>query len=113
MADPTGADITRVRRLATGDVTSTVLSSDDITDVWVNEGRASALLTAAECCDLLAVRAGAVNFRWTADGQSMDKTMQPTELRARAIELRRRYHGGSGHIAVTLPYTVAAGSEFA
>jgi len=113
MADPTGAEILRVRRLAIGTSTDTTTLPDaDVSDLWNNEGGAGVLLTAAAACELLAARFSVQYFRWTADGQSMDKTMQADHMRQRATELRRQYYG-SGAITTTLSGATSSTDEFA
>lgn len=78
-----------------------------------------ALLTAARVCDWLAANIGRTATRWSADGASMDRTMQPAELRARAEDLRARYAGILAASGITgLPWihpeaaTVRAGDEY-
>lgn len=101
MGTPSAADILSVRLRAIGDSSDTTTLPDaDIADLWQTEGHGVVLLTAAAACEMLAVRIGVTAFRWSADGQSIDKTMQPAQLRERAAELRRQYEG-SGSIALT------------
>lgn len=98
---PTNDQYLAVRREALGaSLAVDVLSDADIAYYFDNGGGGSVVLTAALCCDMLAGAAGTTNFKWTADGTSIDKTMHAGEFRMRAAELRRRYYG-SGMIAVS------------
>lgn len=100
MADPTAAEIVRVRRLAIGEALDRdTLSDADISDLFANEGAGSTLLTAAEACDMLANRA-AKSFTFTADGATMRVNERVKQYREAAEHLRRRYFS-SGTIVVT------------
>lgn len=104
MAAPSAADIAYVRLRAIGDADDiTTLPDATITTIWNAAGGGDALLTAAVCCTTLA-NAAALNFRWSADGTTVDKTMTAGALRQNAAELRREYEmsrTGGGTITVT------------
>ena len=87
---PTADDILHIRRLAIGVSTDTTTLSDaDVIALWADPlaGDESAYLTAAAACDMLAA-AAAGNFRWSADGSSIDKTMLAKQYRTTAARLR-------------------------
>lgn len=90
----TDAQLAAVRLEAIGNSRdATTLADEDIEWFWSNGGEGDVTLTAACVLDMLANRLAITTFKWTADGQSIDKTMQPAALRERATELRRRYYG--------------------
>lgn len=102
MADPTAAQILRIRRLAIGASSDiTTLPDSDITALWnEDEGAGDVVLTAAACCEMLAGALALKIPQWSADGQSVNRGQQPAFFRARATELRRSYFG-SGTITLT------------
>lgn len=94
---PTADEILHIRRLAIGQSTDTTTLPDaDITALWDDPlaGDEEEYLTAAAACDMLAA-AAARNFRWSADGQSIDKTMAVMQYRQTANRLRTRAAGGA------------------
>lgn len=103
MSAPTAAEMLAVRREAIGASTDTTTLPDaDISYYWENGGDGSVVLTAALCCEMLAAALSVTTFKWSADGASVDKTMQADALRKRALELRLRAEGGgSGSLTIT------------
>lgn len=101
---PTPNEAAAVRREAIGTADdTTLLGLGDIDWYWGHGGNQSVLLTAALLCEMLAARIGGTRIAVaTVSGTSVNRSMQPTELRARARELRRRYQQGD------LPYAGTA-----
>jgi hypothetical protein len=98
MAEPTATEIENVRRetgLSTSDIVS--LPDADIIYYWSHGGNEQIQFTAALCCEMAAARGGWRIGRWGADGENIDTTMQPPELRRRAAELRRAAETGRRH----------------
>jgi hypothetical protein len=107
---PTADQMTAVRREAIGSpYDTTIIADDDITHYWDEGGAASVLLTAALCCEMVAARVGGVRVAIASvSGVSVNRQMQPAELRRRAAELRRRYINGDGALAGSASTAVRA-----
>jgi hypothetical protein len=108
---PTTTERDSVRREAIGDITAvTVITDADLDYYWDNGGDSAVLLTAALCCEMLAGRMGGtkVLIASLGDGVSVDRHVQPDELRKRAMELRRRYLFGDAPGAFAFSTAVRA-----
>jgi hypothetical protein len=107
---PTSTERTAVRREAIGtELDTTIISTADIDYYWDNGGSETILLTAALVCEMLAARAGGVTIPIVAmTGLSINRSVQPAELRKRAMELRRRYLYGDEVGVLVSSFPVAA-----
>lgn len=116
MANPTVAQLMRIRRLAIGASSDIdTLPDSDLIALWnEDEGAGDVVLTAAAACEMLAGALALKIPQWSADGQSINRSQQPAFFRARATELRRGYFG-SGTITLTRSDDVddADGTEYA
>jgi hypothetical protein len=94
---PTPNEAAAVRREAIGTADdSDLIALGDIDWYWTHGGNETVLLTAALVCEMLAARIGGTRVAIaTVSGTSMNRSMQPVELRKRAVELRRRYRDGN------------------
>jgi hypothetical protein len=107
---PTADQMVAVRREAIGTpYDTTIIADDDITHYWEEGGAESVLLTAALCCEMVAARVGGARVAIASvSGVSVNRQMQPAELRRRAAELRRRYLNGDGALAGSASTAVRA-----
>ena len=104
---PTPNEAMAVRREAIGTATDeTQITIGDIDWYWDHGGDQTVLLTAALLCEMLAARVGGTRVAVASvSGVTVNRSMQPAELRKRAAELRRRHRTGD------IPY--AGASSFA
>ena len=112
---PTSTERTAVRREAIGSATDTTIILDaDIDWYWDNGGSEAVLLTAALVCEMLAARAGGVTIPIVSlpGGLSVNRSVQPAELRTRARELRQRYLLGDT-VTASLAFSMAAQAVWA
>jgi hypothetical protein len=93
---PTPNEAAAVRREAIGTADdSDLIALGDIDWYWTHGGNETVLLTAALVCEMLAARIGGTRVAvLSLPDISVNRTMQPAELRKRAAELRRRYRNG-------------------
>jgi hypothetical protein len=98
---PTPTEAMAVRREAIGTaLDETIITNEDIDWYWDHGGAESVLLTAALVCEMVAARVGGARVAIASvSGVSVNRQMQPAELRRRAAELRRRYINGDGALA--------------
>lgn len=109
MSTPTAEDMAAVRIEVGAMPDDTAAIPGAIIGHYWDIGGGRRLLSAALVCEWLAARAGRVAFRWTADGTTIDKTMQPGALRARAAALRDRDNAGRGITSITFTASERAG----
>jgi hypothetical protein len=107
---PTPTEAMAVRREAIGTaLDETIITNEDIDWYWDHGGAESVLLTAALVCEMVAARVGGARVAIASvSGVSVNRQMQPAELRRRAAELRRRYINGDGALAGSASTAVRA-----
>jgi hypothetical protein len=112
---PTATERLNVRREAIGAATDTeTLGDSDIDYYWNGGGAGNVLLTAALCCEMLAAHAGGVEVaELTAGDLTINRTVQPAQLRQRARELRLRWAFGDAVAAIAIGASMPVLAEWA